>query len=78
MNEMTLYRRFRCWLAAERAARQVLAELSCYTDRELADIGLSRGDVPALAREAFEMARAASLRTHDTSNAHRFWTARHA
>jgi uncharacterized protein YjiS (DUF1127 family) len=35
-----------------RRYRQVLAELEFYTDRELADFGFVRCDLPRIAREA--------------------------
>jgi uncharacterized protein YjiS (DUF1127 family) len=40
--------RARSW----RRYRQVLAELEFYTDRELADFGFVRCDLPRIAREA--------------------------
>jgi uncharacterized protein YjiS (DUF1127 family) len=51
---------------ASQAARRVRNELSLHTARELADLGLSRHDIPDLAREAARQylaeARAARLR----------------
>ena len=35
-------------------AAQVRRELDAYTDRELADLGLSRSDIPGLARAAYD------------------------
>lgn len=43
-------------LARRRAYNKVTAELSTYTERELAELGLCRSDIPALAREAAEQA----------------------
>ena len=40
-------RYFRAWKRYDNA----MHELSLLTDRELADIGVSRGDIPRLARE---------------------------
>ena len=37
-------------------AAQVRRELEAHTDRELADIGLSRADIPGVARAAYEQA----------------------
>lgn len=37
-------------------AAQVWRELDAYTDRELADLGLSRSDIPAIARAAYDAA----------------------
>jgi uncharacterized protein YjiS (DUF1127 family) len=43
----------RLW-AMHREFRAVLAELDSYSDRELADLGVSRGDVARLAYEEAE------------------------
>lgn len=75
---MTLYQRFRLWRAAKRAERQVLDELACYTERELADMGLSRGDLPGIAREAFDAAWAEGLRAQRKASTGGFWAAHHA
>ncbi|GAB4064058.1 hypothetical protein GCM10028812_00860 [Ancylobacter sonchi] len=32
--------------------KRVVAELAAHTDRQLADFGLNRGDIPAFARQA--------------------------
>ncbi len=39
-------------LAAWRRYREVVRELSEFTDRELEDIGIRRGDIPFIAAEA--------------------------
>ncbi len=46
---MNLLRNIRIVFAQYREYQNVLAELGSYTDRELAEIGLARGDVPLLA-----------------------------
>ncbi len=45
--------RFRAWRARREQINRISFELSCYTDRELADLGLSRGDIPEVARGTF-------------------------
>ena len=50
---MTILDRVRMWRAARRAERQILQELSTYTDRELGELNLSRGDVADIAREGY-------------------------
>lgn len=42
--------------ARYRAERRTAAELSALTDRELNDLGLSRGDISRIAREAAQQA----------------------
>lgn len=42
--------------ARRRVYNRVADELSAYTDRELADLGLSRYDIRALARQAADQA----------------------
>ncbi|MGD9511308.1 MAG: DUF1127 domain-containing protein [Geminicoccaceae bacterium] len=44
---------YRAW-ALRREFRTVLAELSAYSDRELTDLGLGRGDVARVAYEEAE------------------------
>lgn len=47
------------WLrakAARQRAAQVRRELQAYTERELADLGLSRADIPGIARAAYDQA----------------------
>ena len=46
---LNLLRNIRIVFAQYREYRTALAELGSYTDRELAEIGLARGDVPRLA-----------------------------
>jgi uncharacterized protein YjiS (DUF1127 family) len=46
---MNLFRTVRLGLAQYRAYQAALAELGAYADRELAEIGIARGDVPRLA-----------------------------
>ena len=46
---MNLYRTVRLGLVQYRAYQAALAELGAYADRELAEIGIARGDVPRLA-----------------------------
>lgn len=40
--------------ARRASAAQVRRELEAHTDRELADLGLSRADIPAIARAAYD------------------------
>lgn len=40
------------WLQARRSYYNSVAELSAMSDRDLADIGISRSDIPAVARQA--------------------------
>ncbi len=40
------------WQRQRQAYRQTLAELSALNDRELNDLGFSRADIPAIARDA--------------------------
>ena len=75
---MTLFERFRLWRTALQAERQVAAELAFYTDRELNEIGLCRGDVEEVAREAGRMARDEALHSRPTTDAGYPWMARHA
>ena len=46
---MSLFRTVRLGLTQHRAYQAALAELGAYADRELAEIGIARGDVPRLA-----------------------------
>jgi uncharacterized protein YjiS (DUF1127 family) len=46
------------WAEGRRAYRQTASELSALSDRELADIGIVRCDIPAVARDAAKAARA--------------------
>jgi uncharacterized protein YjiS (DUF1127 family) len=45
---MTIASRINAW----RQSRNTAAELNRFTQRELADIGISRFDIPALARQS--------------------------
>jgi uncharacterized protein YjiS (DUF1127 family) len=47
---------FRAWRAQRQQVARVTAELNCYTERELADLGLSRADIPSVARGTFRRA----------------------
>jgi uncharacterized protein YjiS (DUF1127 family) len=51
---MNLFRNIRVVLAQYREYQTVAAELGSYTDRQLAEIGLARGDVHRLAYEEAE------------------------
>lgn len=44
------------WRARRAAFQQVIDELSVLSDRELNDLGLSRYDIPAVARQAADAA----------------------
>lgn len=46
----SLLERLSGWLAEQRRYRRTVAELSTLTDRELDDIGITRGDVEFVAR----------------------------
>ncbi len=59
---MTILDRVRLWRAARRAEQQILQELSTYTDRELADLNLSRGDVADIAREGYRQVMTEAVR----------------
>ncbi len=45
-----LFNRINEWLAERRRVGQISRELYRYADRDLADMGLTRGDIPAVAR----------------------------
>jgi uncharacterized protein YjiS (DUF1127 family) len=47
------------WSARSRAYHQTVSELEMLSDRDLADIGVARSDIPAIARDAAKAARAA-------------------
>ena len=66
---MNLLRNIRIVFAQYREYQTVLAELGSYTDRELAEIGLARGDVPRLAYLEAER-RVAALAEGDARPAH--------
>jgi uncharacterized protein YjiS (DUF1127 family) len=46
------------WAAGRRAYHQTVSELNGLTDRELADIGIVRCDIQAVARDAANVAKA--------------------
>ncbi|HVW55153.1 MAG TPA: DUF1127 domain-containing protein [Rhizobiaceae bacterium] len=46
---MNLFRNYRNW----RRYRQTISELSRLSNRELNDMGISRGDIPAVAKSTF-------------------------
>jgi uncharacterized protein YjiS (DUF1127 family) len=48
----SLLQRLSGWFAEQRRYRRTLAELSTLTDRELDDIGLTRGDLEFVARRS--------------------------
>lgn len=62
---MTILDRVRLWRAARQAEQQILRELSTYTDRELAELNLSRGDVADIAREGYRQVMAEAGREHE-------------
>ena len=45
--------RMRDWMGRRREIARVEFELSTYSDRHLADLGLTRGDIPSVARGNF-------------------------
>ena len=45
-----LFQRIDAWRSQRRQAAQVAFELSCYSERELADLGLTRDDIGSVAR----------------------------
>jgi uncharacterized protein YjiS (DUF1127 family) len=47
------------WSARNRAYHQTVSELEMLSDRDLADIGIARCDIYAIARDAAKAARAA-------------------
>jgi uncharacterized protein YjiS (DUF1127 family) len=52
-----LFRTLALWSAEKRAYNDTVAELDALSDRDLADIGVARCDIPAIAREAAANAR---------------------
>jgi len=48
--------RLRRYRARRRVYQQVMAELQLFTDRELAELGFTRVDIPRVARESAERA----------------------
>lgn len=47
-----LFTKFGNWMRARRSYYNSVAELSAMSDRDLADIGISRSDIEAVARQA--------------------------
>ena len=47
------FARLATWLAAKRQAAQITFEMAKYSDRDLADMGLTRGDIPSIAAGTF-------------------------
>jgi uncharacterized protein YjiS (DUF1127 family) len=45
--------RFQAWRERRRQINRITFELNSYTDRELADLGLGRGDIDQVARGTF-------------------------
>ena len=43
---------FHAWRARRQAIARITRELECYSNGELAELGLSRGDIPAVARDS--------------------------
>ncbi len=43
-----LRHRFNAWRAQRQRRAQITRELLSYTDRELFDLGITRGDIPAI------------------------------
>jgi uncharacterized protein YjiS (DUF1127 family) len=54
---LSLFQRLSQRFAAWRLRRQEMAELFCMNDRDLADIGISRGDLVAISKGTFESSR---------------------
>jgi uncharacterized protein YjiS (DUF1127 family) len=48
-----LAERVRAWMGRRREIARVEFELGTYSDRHLADLGLTRGDIPEVARGRF-------------------------
>jgi uncharacterized protein YjiS (DUF1127 family) len=44
---------FHAWRAERQKVARITSELNCYADRELADLGLTRGDIADVARGTF-------------------------
>jgi uncharacterized protein YjiS (DUF1127 family) len=47
---------FHAWRARRQDIARITRELECYSNGELAELGLSRGDIPAIARESLAKA----------------------
>lgn len=52
-----LARSFAAWSAERRAYREAVFELEQLSERDLADIGIARADIPSVARNAAKAAR---------------------
>jgi uncharacterized protein YjiS (DUF1127 family) len=52
-----LFAKLADWSAKNRAYHATVSELYALSDRDLADIGISRSDIPAVARDAARVAR---------------------
>ncbi len=48
-----LAHRFRLWRARRAEIGRITAELSAYTERQLADLGISRSDIPTIAASQY-------------------------
>ena len=48
-----VFERIEAWRARRRQAARIAFELNCYSERELADLGLTRSDIPLVARGDF-------------------------
>ena len=48
-----LAERYRTWAARRQQVARTTLELQSYTDRQLADLGLTRSDIPQVARGTF-------------------------
>ena len=47
-QKASLKTRFAAWRAGRRERARIARELLSYTDRELFDLGIGRGDIPAI------------------------------
>jgi uncharacterized protein YjiS (DUF1127 family) len=52
-----LYAKGAEWWQEHRAYNQTINELSALSDRDLSDIGISRADIPSIARQTSKSAR---------------------
>lgn len=52
-NRPGVFLKFKAYLAGRRASREVTGELYSMTDRDLADLGMSRSDFRAIIDETF-------------------------
>ena len=51
-----LFARIDAWRAKRRQAARIAFELNCYSERELADLGLTREDIVSVARGEYRRA----------------------